>query len=175
MRSLKGDHEVLDGMLNQLVIQLGKPDLPWAFESLDLFWASLAIHIRAENICLFPAILNAPRDRFGKRGVPSYEEARAIIEQLKNDHNFLMTQLGDSMKGLRAMILHPEYSVGISISELRDRIATVGDRLYKHKAVEEEKVYLWPAVLLNEDSLEQLNAGVATEIQNMPSRFAWVS
>lgn len=175
MRSLKTDHEVLDEMLNQLIIQLGKPDLPWAFETMDLFWGSLAIHIRAENICLFPAILNAPRDRFGANGVPKYEEARSIIEQLRNDHNFLMTQLGQSMKALRAIILHPEYSIGVTLAELRERIESVADRLREHDAVEEQKVYLWPRTLLDPDTLERLDAGVRTEIENMPSRFAWAT
>ena len=175
MRSLKTDHEVLDEMLSQLMIQLGKPDLPWAFETLDLFWGSLATHIRAENICLFPAILNAPRNRFGSQGVPEYAEARGMIEQLRNDHNFLMTQLGQSMKALRALLLHPEFSVGTTIPEIRDKMIAVRDRLKEHNHIEEQQVYLWPGVLLDRDSLEQLNTGVRTEIENMPSRFAWAS
>lgn len=172
MRTLKIDHEVLDDMLKQLIIQLGKPDLAWAFETLDLFWASLAVHIRAENICLFPAILNAASDRFGVDGIPPYAEAKGIIEQLRNDHAFLMSELGQVMKALRAMIIHPEYSAGITVTELRDRIVAVAERLEEHNGVEEEQVYVWPSGLFDRETSERLDIGIRSEIENMPSRFA---
>jgi iron-sulfur cluster repair protein YtfE (RIC family) len=171
------DHQVLDEMLNQLTIQLGKPDLAWAFENLDLLWGSLAVHIRAENICLFPAILNAPRDRFGSNKIiPPYEEARATIERLRMDHNSFMNQLGQAMKELRAMIIRPEsYSVEVTICDLRKRISVFAESLHQHNEIEETQVYLWPSLLLDQDSLERLNAGVRSEIENLPSRFAWAS
>lgn len=175
MRSLKLDHEVLDELLNQLIIQLGKPDLPWAFETLDLFWGSLAVHIRAENVCLFPAILNAESNRFGEGGIPGFNEAKGVIEQLRNDHSFFMTELGQSMKALRSMIIHPEYSAGMTVAELRERMIGVGERLQQHNAVEEEQVYTWPEALFDRETLDRLNTGVRSEVENMPARFAWAN
>lgn len=177
MRSLKTDHEILEEMLNQLKIQLGKPDLPWAFETLDLFWASLAVHIRAENICLFPAILNAPRERFGPaNGLLEYDDAKATIEQLRNDHNYFMSQLGQAMKELRGLMIRPEdYPLEVTVTDLRKRIGSVGDLLRRHNTIEEEKVYLWPPQLLDDDSFERLQQGLRTEIENVPARFAWAS
>lgn len=177
MRSLKTDHQVLDEMLNQLTIQLAKPDLAWAFENLDLLWGSLAVHIRAENICLFPAILNAPRERFGtNNSIPPYVEARATVEQLRIDHNSFMNELGQAMKELRAMIIRPEsYSVEVTVCDLRKRIGLFADALHRHTEIEEKQVYLWPALLLDQDSLERLKVGVRSEIENLPARFAWAS
>lgn len=177
MRTLKSDHEVLGEIVNQLKIQLGKPDLPWAFETLDLLWGSLAIHIRAENICLFPAILNAPRIKFGEgNNFPEYEEVKATIDNLRSDHNFFMTQLGSAMKELRGLMIHPEnYSMQDTVADLRRRINSVSDLLRVHNETEEEIIYRWPSLLLDDETLNQLEVGVRTEIENMPPRFARAS
>jgi hypothetical protein len=86
MQTLKSDHAVLAEILDQLKIQLARPDLPMAFDSLDLFWASLAVHIRAENICLFPAVLNAPSSKFGANSMPELDDVKTTIEGLRADH-----------------------------------------------------------------------------------------
>ena len=52
---LEDDHESLGQLLTELDGELAKHNFPRAFELLDLFWARLAIHIRAENLHLFPA------------------------------------------------------------------------------------------------------------------------
>ena len=56
---MEKDHEALDEVLQRLESSLEKHELISSFESLDLFWARLAVHIRAENVRLFPAILSA--------------------------------------------------------------------------------------------------------------------
>ena len=177
MRTLKSDHAVLAEILDQLKIQLAKPDLPWAFETLDLFWASLAVHIRAENICLFPALLSAPRSKFGEwNNVPDFEAAKIAIEGLRADHCLFMTELGQSMKELRGLIIHPEnYSVTDVVADLRRRINSLGELLHEHNEKEEEVVYRWPSLLLDDESLNQLEVGIVTEIENMPPRFARAS
>lgn len=177
MRSLKSDHAVLEEMINQLTIYLGKADLPRAFESLDLLWGSLACHIRAENICLFPAILNAPRERFGaEHNFLEYEDAKAAIDQLRNDHNAFITELAQAMKILRSVMMHPETFVTEDpVIDLKNRIVSFKELLRKHNESEEQLVYSWPALLLDEDNLAQLEVGVKTEIENLPSRLAWAS
>ena len=70
-----------------------------AFELLDLFWARLAIHIRAENLHLFPALANAPASRFtGKGGLPTRDEAHNVLLQLRSDHDFFMKELAEMIK-----------------------------------------------------------------------------
>src|SRR3982751_876507 len=109
MQTLKTDHEELAEILDQLKVQLGKQDLPRAFETLDLFWASLAVHIRAENICLFPAVLNAPQSKFGvSNGMPDFEEVKAMVSSLRADHHHFMSELGEAMKEVRGLVVHPE-------------------------------------------------------------------
>src|SRR6185436_15563538 len=56
---LEDDHESLGQLLTELDGELANHNFPHAFELLDLFWARLAIHIRAENLHLFPALDNA--------------------------------------------------------------------------------------------------------------------
>ena len=175
MKALELDHRVLDEMLNRLIIQLGKADLPCAFETLDRFWASLAVHIRAENVCLFPAILNASPARFATAEIDDYSKAKEIIEQLRTDHSFFMSELGQAMKALRSMIIYPEYSAGMTISELSDRIMRVAERLREHNAIEEKQVYVWPELLFDGETLERLSKGIRGEIENIPARFAMVS
>ena len=175
MKTLELDHRVLDEMLRGLIIQLGKADLPQAFEALDRFWASLAVHIRAENICLFPAILNSSPDRFATAEIGDYSEAKETIEQLRTDHSFFMSELGQAMKAVRSMIMYPEYSAGMTISELRDRIIKLAEKLDEHNAIEETQVYRWPELLFDGETLERLSRGIRSEIENMPARFAMVS
>jgi hypothetical protein len=72
---LEDDHESLGQLLTELDADLAKPNIARAFELLDLFWARLAVHIRAENLHLFPALASAPASRFtGKGGLPTSEE-----------------------------------------------------------------------------------------------------
>lgn len=56
---LAHDHSELDSTLAGLVSALFEGDAARSLERLDLFWARLAMHIRAENLYLFPALLRA--------------------------------------------------------------------------------------------------------------------
>jgi hypothetical protein len=44
--------------------------------------------------------------------------------------------------------------------------------LAEHNEKEEEILYRWPSMLLDEESFNQLEVGLVTEIENMPARFA---
>lgn len=70
---MERDHELLGDLLQKLEGALERRDVVKSFSLLDLFWARLAVHIRAENVCLFPAIVNAPREIFG-RALPPFAE-----------------------------------------------------------------------------------------------------
>ena len=65
---LEDDHAALGELLAELDSELAKPNFVRGFELLDLFWARLAVHIRAENLHLFPALANAPASRFTGEG-----------------------------------------------------------------------------------------------------------
>src|SRR2546421_4090324 len=94
-RLLAGDHAELDELLRALDDALAGGDAAAAFARLDLFWARLAMHIRAENLHLFPTILAALADESEKfeRLTSALSEARANIAQLRVDHDFFMHEL----------------------------------------------------------------------------------
>jgi hypothetical protein len=53
-RRLADDHAALDEVLRQLQEPLDTADVAASHAQLDLFWARLAVHIRAEHLHLFP-------------------------------------------------------------------------------------------------------------------------
>lgn len=59
---LAKDHKELDKLLGAVTAALEHGDSLEAFETLDLFWARLAMHIRVENLYLFPSVLNKVKD-----------------------------------------------------------------------------------------------------------------
>jgi hypothetical protein len=77
---LERDHEELDGVLGELLLALDHGERDESFARLDLLWARLAIHIRAEHLCLFPAILDAPPALLsGSGGTPRLEVEEMVL------------------------------------------------------------------------------------------------
>jgi iron-sulfur cluster repair protein YtfE (RIC family) len=171
------DHESLAALLDDLKIALEKPDLLRAFELLDRFWARLAVHIRAENVCLFPAILNAPAKLFvAENGLPEIEEARAAIAQLRGDHNFFMDELAQAVKTMRELLSAEQHeNEHEQMENVRQKICAVASRLEVHNKLEEEKVYRWPRIALTPPELARLNDAVRFEIRNLPARLLQTS
>jgi iron-sulfur cluster repair protein YtfE (RIC family) len=169
---LKHDHNKLARLLETLKSSLQNCGLE-EFQVLDLFWAQLAVHIRAEHLCLFPAILSADRKLFGIAGVPSFEKAELAIAQLRSDHNFFMDQLGEAVKTFREILAQSSIA-GESVKKLdsiRARINVVASRLESHNLLEEEQVYVWPQLILSPNELDDLNASMKKELENLPVRF----
>ena len=101
---LEDDHESLGRLLTKLDSELAKPNLSVAFELLDLFWARLAVHIRAENLHLFPALANSSSLFTGSGGLPAYTQAQSVLDHLRSDHDFFMKELADMIKAMREMV-----------------------------------------------------------------------
>jgi hypothetical protein len=171
------DHESLAALLDDLKIALEKPDLLRAFELLDRFWARLAVHIRAENVCLFPAILNAVAKSFvAENGLPEIEEVRAAIAQLRGDHNFFMDELAQAVKTMRELLSAEHHeNEHKQMESVRRKISAVASRLEVHNKLEEEKVYRWPRIVLTPPELARLNDAVGFEIRNLPARLLQTS
>jgi hypothetical protein len=170
---LAHDHAEIDGIFRELRGTLDSGDGQQVFNLLDLVWARLAVHIRAENLCLFPAILHgaAVRD-ICKKGVPSLEEAHRAVSQLRLDHDFFMRELAKAVNYLRAVTpvgchaLLPEQS-----GEVRQIVEAVGARLELHNENEESQLYKWPALLLNAEEQGRVAADMRRQIENLPPRF----
>jgi hypothetical protein len=163
---LQHDHDDLGELLHDLKLRLGQNDLDQSFQLLDLFWAKLAIHIRAENLVLFPAILNAVSSH---KGEPTSEEARAAVAVLRADHNFFMVELAEAIKIFR------EVQAGSKskdhLVEILARVNAVAERLESHNALEEGKVYHWPARMLDPTDQGVVDANIKKQLQNIPPRF----
>lgn len=172
--NLEGDHKLIEEVLDDLLTLLQKQDINRAFELLDLFWTQLAVHIRAENVCLFPAILNAPRESFGrKNGLPPFEEVKALIETLRADHAFFVDQVSQAIRRIRELMALadiPKVGLEPQVNEIKETMLAVADRLRAHSDLEHDKVYAWPELLLPADQYELLLHVVSGEIDKMPRR-----
>ena len=168
---LKHDHNELARLLETL--HAGVQGSEQEFQVLDHFWARLAMHIRAEHLCLFPAILGAERSRFGVNGAPSFEETEQVITQLKSDHNFFMGQLAEAVKTFRDILVElPERrDLSVKLDSISQRINAVASRLEHHNALEEEQVYFWPRFILDPGDLDDLRTSMKRELENVPTRF----
>lgn len=169
---LEQDHESLGKLLVELDEELIKPNFFRAFQLLDLFWARLAVHIRAENLGLFPALKNVLATSFtGRDGLPSSDEARDILAQLRSDHDFFMKELALMMKSTRKNARNESMKLE-QVDELRRRLAVIKERLENHNRLEEEQVYCWPFLLFDEKTLAQLCQQLRDELANLPPRFS---
>ena len=167
---LEDDHESLGQILTELDGELAKHTFPRAFELLDLFWARLAIHIRAENLHLFPALANAASLFTGKGGLPTRDEAHNVLLQLRSDHDFFMKELAEMIKRARGIRAGQAEDFNVA-EELRRRLVVIGKRLEAHNRLEEERIYAWPALIFDEPTMAKLGERLRHELENLPPRF----
>ena len=170
---LTRDHAELGDLLNQLFAALDSNDVSRSYATLDLFWARLAIHIRAEHLHLFPAISRAVSRNLTAHGedVPPPGDEQKTIAELRDDHEFFMRELSDAIAIMRELLVNPEADVVAQLQGVRERIDGVQRRLVKHNEVEEEGVYLWTRNLLSEAEQAELSMLVNKELENTPPRF----
>ena len=161
---LEHDHESLDQLFVELDLALTRRDDARGFELLDLFWARLAIHIRAEHLHLFPALSKAAPKPPVTSSTPTPEEVEKTLTRLRSDHDFFM-------KGLAQLVKEARES-GTGAGDFRKRLAEIRSRLEIHNEIEERQVYLWPSLLLDETTVDALEERVRLELENMPPRFA---
>ena len=114
------------------------------FEKLDYLWARLAVHVRAEHLHLFPALLAASDGAKGGRvaGAPAPAEVREVVRCLCEDHNFFMRELAGAVNAVRELAARDGAVDGGRLRELRSVVLAVSARLVEHNRVEEEQVYL---------------------------------
>jgi hemerythrin-like domain-containing protein len=168
---LENDHESLDLLLTELDAELSKHNSTRAFELLDLFWARLAVHIRAENLHLFPALASAAPSLFTSKGsLPSSEDAKNLLARLRSDHEFFMKELALMIKVMREIttnqLARPE-----EVQDLRRRMTIIKNRLKTHNHLEEEQVYTWPSLLFDQKTITELCDNLRHELETLPPRF----
>jgi hypothetical protein len=170
---LADDHAALDTRLGELCAALERADAAHAFELLDLVWARLAVHIRAEHLRLFPALMSAcARFDANEHGTPTRAEAQRIIARLRHDHDLFMHELAGAVQTMRELTAAP----GIKPAGARQRgvlqtVLALRERLAQHNELEEERVYRWASALLSADEQAQLIVSLRRELENLPPRF----
>ncbi len=175
MNDLLGhDHTDLGELLSELFAALNAGDVEKSHARLDMFWARLAMHIRAEHLHLFPAILRTVEEHPpGADGdAPSLATAQSVIAQLRHDHDFFMHELAEAIKALRALRANPDArNISRQLEDLRERVAALSRRLEAHNELEEKQVYRWTDALLAPAESADLAARVREELDNLPPRF----
>ena len=170
------DHAELGELLNQLSAALEANDTVRTHATLDMFWARLAMHIRAEHLHLFPAILHsASRSRSdgGDQILPPDEPEKTIAE-LRVDHDFFMRELSEAIAITRNILGNMEANTAEQLAAVNQKITAVRARLVKHNEIEETGIYVWSSSVLNEAERSELASQVQKELENLPPRFGIV-
>lgn len=171
---LAHDHAEVDALLRELSNAFDGGRAGEVFRRLDHLWARLAVHIRAEHLRLFPALVAAARRARdeGQGGAPAPEEVGAAVERLREDHDFFMRELAGAVNAARELASRHGPAARARLLQIRDRVLAVAGRLAEHNRVEEREVYRWPEALLGGAELDRLRAGMKREIENLPPRFS---
>lgn len=171
---LLDDHSEVGGLIHDLLAALEGKEKTQIFERLDLLWARLAVHIRAEHLCLFPSILGA-LGKFSNHSsinAPSAVQVRKVVGRLHEDHDFFMVELAKAVNAARELVKGEDDPSADQLLEIEQRVFAVSDRLQEHNRLEEEQLYLWPESLLSVDERAELSARMRREIENLPPRFS---
>jgi hypothetical protein len=159
---LSDDHQAVSEVLKQLLTALHNKDVEVSYFKLDLLWARLAVHIRAEHLHLFPTLMSR------------LPEAESIVEKLRADHDFFMRELARAISFLRELPASDEAkltAVGDIVREVEKRLAT-------HNEIEENQIYRWAGTILTQPEQTDLAARINAELENHPPRFsaeAWAN
>ena len=170
---LADDHASLDARLDELCAALACADAARSFELLDLVWARLAVHIRAEHVRLFPAVVSAlAQPANNQHNAPTCAEAQQIIARLRRDHDFFMRELAGAMRTMRELKSAPDTKIaGAHLRGVSQTVLGLRERLAQHNELEEERVYRWAGALLSADEQAQLIVSLRRELENLPPRF----
>ena len=166
------DHVEVDELLRGVMLAFVGGDACEVYPKLDYLWARLAVHIRAEHLHLFPALLSAAEGAGRASGEPTAEEVRQSVNVLREDHDLFMRGLAEAVNELRAQ-LAPDVTAGPGrLPRVRENVRALAERLAEHNRLEEGQVYLWQSALLSEDARDDLRVRMRREIENLPPRFA---
>ena len=160
--SLKSDHDELDGLLAGIFGLINESDFAGTFLRLDVFWARLAVHIRAEHLHLFPAVCEASRSA---NPDSQFEELPDVIAELRGDHEHFMKALAALVKLMRSAKSN-ERDI---LEEVRENLIPLKNRIVEHNRIEEERIYnVARSSLLD---VETISAAVRKELVNLPPRL----
>lgn len=156
------DHVALEEVLNILQVALDSGDVKTAYAKLDLFWARLAVHIRAEHLHLFPSVSRLHD-----------AEVDGAVEGLRADHDFFMHELGRAIAVARDLLNTADAAaINRGLKTVRGIVDAIVMRLVIHNEVEENQVYRLAAEGLSEQGRVELALRINKELANHPPRFS---
>jgi hypothetical protein len=169
---LSDDHRAVNNVLKQLLTALEHKDVETSYSKLDLLWARLAVHIRAEHLHLFPTLINRLTGSIAG-AAPDLSEAQTTIGKLRADHEFFMRELALAV-GILRELPRPLDGRGDEArwSSVLDMVLSVKKRLENHNEIEENQVYRWNDTILTKPERIDLATRINTELEHRPSRFS---
>jgi Hemerythrin HHE cation binding domain len=170
---LVDDHVALDKILKELKAVLARRDVIAGHAKLDLFWARLAAHIRAEHLHLFPAVLSHLENIKGEcASAPDLSVAQGLIARLRADHDYFMLGLALLMKTMRELLIVSQAEIiNEQIGYVSDTVVEIEQRLIEHNDLEEAQVYRWVKTMLCPADQEDLARQITAELEKRPPRF----
>lgn len=166
-KRLADDHAALDQLLAQLQAALNNGDVDACYASLDLFWAKLAVHIRAEHLHLFPDVL----DRVVETA--AFNVTRTAIERLRADHEFFMHVLGRAVETIRLLAnVSEQFVIDQGLDTVRRAVSEIERKLVDHNRIEESHIYQLAGIVLNTQEQTELATRINDELEDRPPRFA---
>lgn len=175
---LSDDHQAVDKVLKQLLTALENKDVEVSYSKLDLLWARLAVHIRAEHLHLFPTLINRLTGSNHGDAAPDLSEVQTTIGELHADHDFFMHELARAVGILRELPPSRGREDEGELNSVLDVVLEVEKRLAIHNETEENQVYRWASTILTEPEQIELAARINAELEHRPSRFsveAWAN
>ena len=168
---LGSDHAEIDTLLAGAFAAIASSHLDDTHRVLDLFWARLAVHIRAEHLHLFSTLRLAVRTKSKKNenSGPAFED---LVEQLRADHDYFMKELAALVSATRNMKTGGSGQMRMALSDVNDRLHVLSNRLHSHNKAEEYGVYPLVDLLLSSHEAADLHRKIQHELENMPPRFA---
>jgi len=158
---LSDDHHAVKELLQQLLTALNNKDIQASYSRVDLLWARLAVHIRAEHLHLFPAIESR------------VSEAQPAIDRLRADHDFFMTELARAVGILRELSQrNSTANADAKLSAVGNAVREIERRLGSHDEIEENQIYRWSSIILTEQEQVELLARINAELDSHPPRFS---
>ena len=169
---LSDDHHAVSEVLESLLTALENRDVQTSHSRLDLLWARLAVHIRAEHLHLFPIMTSRSTD--SPDGiVPGSSEVQAMIETLRADHDFFMRELARAVAVCRELPPNIiEARDEAKFDAIHNAVREIEERLATHNEIEEDQIYRWSSTILTESEQFELLARINAELENRPPRFS---
>lgn len=165
---LLDDHRAVDEVLTELLTSLKNNDVKTSYARLDLLWARLAVHIRAEHLHLFPTVINRlTRSSAGA----AVSEAQSLVDNLRADHDFFMRELARAVGVFRELPLETAADEA-RMNSVLDTVLEVKKRLTIHNEIEENQIYRWVREVLTGPEQVELTAHIHAELENRPPRFS---